>query len=342
MRALVKTQPGQGATLLDVPEPQITRPDQVLVKPIATAICGTDFHVYSWDPWSAARVKTPRIMGHEIAGEVVEVGADVTTVHVGDYVSGESHWVCGHCFQCRNGQAHVCQQTRIFGVDADGCFADFVVIPEASIWINDRNLPPEIACVQDPLGNAVHATLSGDVVGRTVAVFGCGPVGLFSVAVARAAGASTIYATDTKPYRLHLAETLGADRSIDVTSEDVQAVLMDATHGRGVDVILEMSGAPSSIQTAMACVRHGGRVSLMGIPTRKVELDISAMIFSGIDIHCIVGRRLYQTWNTMKSLLDSGRLHIAPAVTHVIPLEEYDHGMQLMRDGLCGKVVFRM
>src|SRR2546421_11484583 len=196
-----------------------------MVKPIAASICGTDYHIYSWDAWSAGRIKPPRIMGHEFAGAVVEVGSDVTHLKVGDYVSGESHWVCGLCYQCRNGQKHVCKNTRILGVDVDGCFAPYVVVPETSAWKNDKSLSPEIACIQDPLGNAVHATLAGEIVGRTVAVLGCGPIGIFAVAVAKAAGAAAVYATDTRPFRLDLATKLSADRVCNVTESDVEVFI---------------------------------------------------------------------------------------------------------------------
>lgn len=343
MRAIVKAEPGPGAIIRDVPEPQITKNDQILVKVLATSICGTDYHIYSWDAWSSNRVKPPRIMGHEFAGEVVEVGSDVTGFRVGDYVSGESHWVCNHCLQCRSGQKHVCANTRILGVDVDGCFASHVVIPEGSAWKNDRSVPPHIACIQDPLGNAVHATLAGDIVGKSVAVLGCGPIGIFAVAVAKAAGASAVYATDTRAYRLDLAGKLGADGTVDVTKQDPEAYFRQVTHGEGVDVVLEMSGAPIAIQQAMRIARTGGRVSLMGIPAGKVELAVAEdMIFRGLDIKCIVGRRLYETWDTMSALLKTGKLHVEPAITHQLSFDDYDHGMQLMRDGLCGKVVFHM
>lgn len=343
MKAIVKASAGPGAQLLDVPEPQIQRGDQVRVRVRATSICGTDYHVYAWDAWSAARVKPPRIMGHEFAGEVVEVGADCVRIQKGDYVSGESHWVCGHCPQCLRNEYHVCANTRILGVDVDGCFAPYVVVPERSAWKNDKSVPPHLACIQDPLGNAVHATLAGDVVGRTVVVLGCGPIGIFAVAVARAAGASAVYATDTRDYRLNLARQLGADAVVNVTRDDIEALIARETHGIGADVVLEMSGAPQAIRQAMRIVRRGGRVSLMGIPVKPVELDMAEdMIFKGITIHCIVGRRLYETWETMRALLASGRLDVAPAITHRLPFEEYARGMELMRDGLCGKVVFDM
>src|SRR5215470_16003015 len=245
MKAIVKTEAGPGAQICDVPEPQITRPDQVKVRTLATSICGTDYHIYSWDRWSAGRVKPPRIMGHEFAGEIVEVGDEVERLKVGDYVSGESHWTCGHCRQCLLNERHVCANTKILGVDVDGCFAPYVVVPEGSVWKNDLSVPPHLACVQDPLGNAVHATLAGEIVGRSVAVLGCGPIGIFAVAVAQAAGAAQVTATDTKDYRLDLAKTLGADEAINVTRDDLEAFIAERTDGQGVDVVLEMSGAPT-------------------------------------------------------------------------------------------------
>lgn len=343
MKAIAKSQAGPGAEIIDVPEPQITRPDQVKVRTQAVSICGTDYHIYSWDRWSAGRVKPPRVLGHEFAGEVIEVGRDVVSIKVGDYVSGESHWVCGHCNQCRRNERHVCANTKIFGVDVDGCFAPYAVVPEASTWKNDRSVPPELACIQDPLGNAVHTTLSGEVVGRSVAVLGCGPIGVFAVGVARAAGASYVYATDTKPFRLDLATKLGADYAINVLDTDLEVFVKEQTDGQGVDVVLEMSGAPTAIRQAMRICRMGGRVSLLGIPSQPVELDMAEdMIFKGLTIHCIVGRRLYETWETMSALLGSGRLDISAAITHKLPFEEFAYGMDLMRDGLCGKVVLMM
>ena len=343
MKAIAKTHAAAGAEIIQVPEPEITRPDQIKVRVLATSICGTDYHIYSWDAWSSARVKPPRVMGHEFAGEIVEIGSEVNSLKVGDYVSGESHWVCGSCKQCLMNERHVCANTKILGVDVDGCFAPYVVVPEGSAWKNDKSVPPEYACIQDPLGNAVHAALSGEIVGRTVAVLGCGPIGIFAVAVAKAAGASKVYATDTRAYRLKLAEELGATATVDVTKTDLETFIKQETEGQGVDVVLEMSGSPIAIRQAMRIARRGGRVSLMGIPAQKVELDLAEdMIFKGLTIHCIVGRRLYETWDTMRSLLSSGKLDIAPAITHRLAFEEFEHGMNLMRDGLCGKVVFLM
>jgi threonine 3-dehydrogenase len=339
LKAIVKTTRAAGAELLDVPTPAPPH-GGVLVKVKSVSICGTDFHVYSWDPWAQGRVHPPVIMGHEWAGEVVAVGPECEGLKVGDYVSGESHKVCGHCLQCRIGQGHVCQNTRIFGVDVDGCFAEYFAVPESSVLKNDPRVPPEIACMQDPLGNAVHAALAGDVIGKSVAVLGCGPIGLFAIAVVKAVGGGPVWASDTTDYRLKLACQVGADVVAKVPEESIEKMVAEATNGQGVDVVLEMSGAPSAIQQAMRLARPGGRVSLMGIPSRAVELNIAEdVIFKGLTIQGIVGRQLYKTWYTMKALLASGKLDVSPILTHRLPLEEFATGMELMRSGQCGKVV---
>lgn len=344
MRGIVKTERGQGAQLRELPIPSAPH-DGVLVKIKAVSICGTDFHVYNWDSWAEHRIqKAPFTMGHEWAGEVVEVGPECSSLKVGDYVSGESHRVCGHCFQCRTGQGHVCQNTRIFGVDVDGCWADYFAVPAASVLKNDGRVPAEIACMQDPLGNAVHATLAGDIIGCSTAILGCGPIGLFAIAVAKAVGAGPIWASDTTAYRLNLAEKMGADHLIRIPNDDIEASVKAGTEsGHGVDVVLEMSGAASAIQQAMRLARPGGRVSLMGIPSREVSLDIAEdIIFKGLTVQGIVGRRLYDTWYTMKALLASGKLDVSPILTHQLPLEEFEKGMELMRSGQCGKVVLNL
>ena len=339
LKAIVKTIAGPGAELRDVPVPEAPS-DGVLVKIVNVSICGTDFHVYSWDQWAAGRVKPPVTMGHEWAGEVVAVGTNCTSLKVGDFVSGESHKVCGHCYQCRTGQGHVCQNTQIYGVDITGCFAEYFAVPESSVLKNDRRIPAEIACMQDPLGNAVHAALAGDIIGKSVAVLGCGPIGLFAVAVVRAVGGGPIFATDTTDYRLDLARTVGADYALKVPLDDVDARIAEATEGQGVDVVLEMSGAPPAIQQAMRIARPGGRVSLMGLPSREVSLRVAEdIIFKGLTVQGVVGRKLYDTWYTMKALLAHGNLNVAPILTHRLPFDEFAQGMELMRSGQCGKVV---
>ena len=339
MKAIVKTTGGRGAEMREVPFPAIPH-NGALVKIDTVSICGTDYHVYSWDAWAQSRVKPPVTMGHEWAGRVVAVGPECSSLKEGDYVSGESHQVCGHCLQCRTGQGHVCQNTKIFGVDTTGCFAEYFAVPESSVLKNDARVGPEIACMQDPLGNAVHAALMGDLAGKSVAVLGCGPIGLFAIAVVKACGGGPIWASDTTDYRLNLACRLGADTVARVPHEDLEAIVRQQTGGQGVDVVLEMSGAPQAIVQALKLVRPGGRVSLMGIPSRDVSLNIAEdVIFKGVTIHGVVGRKLYDTWYTMKALLASGRLDVSPILTHRLPFADWEHGMELMQSGQCGKVV---
>ncbi|MEP6933829.1 MAG: alcohol dehydrogenase catalytic domain-containing protein, partial [Nitrospirota bacterium] len=264
MRALVKTSAQPGLTAIDRPDPKPS-PSDALIRVTATSLCGTDAHIYNWDPWAHSRIQPPRIIGHEMCGEVVEVGSNVTLVKVGDYVAAESHITCGHCFQCRTGQAHVCKNYRILGVDQDGSFAEYIALPEAVLWKTSPTLPPELACLQEPLGNAVDAALVEDLTGQTVLITGCGPTGLFAAAVARTAGAAMIIATDVSAYRLDLAKQVGADHVLDAkieTADRIAAAIRDITAGEGVDASLEMSGNPSALHHAFSAVKNGGRVTL--------------------------------------------------------------------------------
>lgn len=339
MKAVVKVAPGPGAELREVEVPR-PGPGEVLVKVRATSICGTDHHVYRWDTWSAGRVRPPLVLGHEFCGEVVELGPGVDGVAVGDYVSAESHVVCGSCYQCRTGQAHVCSHTRILGVDRDGCFAEYVVVPAVNIWRNSPTLPADVAAMQEPLGNAVHAALHFPLVARTVAVVGCGPLGLCAVGIARAAGASRVLAAEVNSYRQELARRVGAHRVIDPRREDLTRVLREETGGLGVDVLLEMSGHPDAVRAALRGTRSGGDVALLGLPAAPFELDVgNEVVMRGLTVQGIAGRRLWQTWYQVRALLDSGVLDVGPVITHRLPLEEFRLGMELMARGECGKVV---
>ncbi|HET8579420.1 MAG TPA: alcohol dehydrogenase catalytic domain-containing protein, partial [Nitrospiraceae bacterium] len=243
MKALVKTTPEPGLTLSDSPDPR-PGPLEVVVRVKATSLCGTDAHIYNWDEWARGRIQPPRIIGHEMCGEVAEVGPGVSSVVVGDYVAAESHLTCGLCFQCRTGQAHVCKNYRILGIDVDGSFAEYVVLPERVLWKTSLDIPPKLACIQEPLGNAVHAALVEDLSGQTVLITGCGPTGLFAAAVARAAGAAVIIASDISDYRLGLAKQLGVDHTLNAKTDSLEAMmamLLDITDGEGVDTALEMS-----------------------------------------------------------------------------------------------------
>jgi threonine 3-dehydrogenase len=342
MRALVKPAPGPGARLVEIDVP---RPGQgeLLVAVQAASICGTDLHIYQWDPWAAGRVVPPRRLGHELAGTVVEIGDGVTRFAPGDYVSADSHIPCGSCYQCRTGRAHVCANLRILGVDVDGCFGDYALLKEQSVWKNDPSLPPHIACIQDPLGNAVYATLVEDVAGRSVAVMGCGPVGLFAVGVARAAGASPIFAIDVNGFRLDLARTMGATHLLHSSRDDVVESVIKATDGAGVDAILEMSGNPLAISQGLQIVTKGGRFTAFGLPREPLaEFDLANLvIFRGIRLYGITGREMYRTWYQMAHLLRSGALDPSPIITHTFALEEYESAFQLLLspERECGKVV---
>ena len=297
MKALVKTSPEPGLSLRDWPDPKPAA-DQVVVRVMATSLCGTDAHVYNWDSWASSRLTLPRILGHEMCGEVVEVGADVTSVRVGDYVAAESHLTCGVCFQCRTGRAHVCKQYRILGIDFDGSYAQAVALPERVLWKTDRTLPPELACLQEPL--------------------------------------------DVSDYRLRLARGLGATHVVNVkamAAQELSAVLAEATGGEGVDASLEMSGDPDAIHLAFRTVKNGGRVTLFGIPAGAVSLDLSnEIIFKGIRIYGVTGRRQFETWYTLAGLLKAG-LDLKPLVTHQLPMSDFAKGFELINSQECGKVV---
>ncbi len=337
MRALIKTKPAPGLELREVPRPE-AGPGQVVVRVKATSLCGTDHHIYRWDEWAQSRIHPPRIIGHELCGEVIEAGPGVTAVAVGDYVAAESHNTCGLCFQCRTGNAHVCKNYRILGIDEDGSYAEYVRLPERVLWKTARDIPPELACVQEPLGNAVHAALVEDITGQSVLITGCGPTGLFAVAVARTAGAGTIIASDISDYRLGLAKQLGADHTLNPNRDDMD-VIGRVTGGEGVDAALEMSGSPSAIHVCFRNVKNGGRVTLFGIPEGQVSFDMTnEIIFKGIRVYGVTGRRLFQTWYRLAGLFKAG-LNIKPVVTHTLPLERFAEGFELVGKGQCGKVV---
>ncbi len=338
MKAICKVASAEGLTIQEVPEPSL-RPGTVQVRILRTSLCGTDLHIYRWDAWAQSRLKPPLIVGHEFCGIIEAVGEGVSGLSVGDYVAGESHIVCGYCTPCRMGQAHVCLNTQILGVDVDGCFAPRIVIPAQNAQKTDRRIPPEVATVQDPLGNAVHTVLSGEVAGKTVLITGCGAIGLFSIAVAKACGATRVFATEVLPHRIELAEQMGADVVLNPLKEDPAPAILRMTDGLGVDVALEMSGHPSAIPLITQAIRPGGRISLLGLFAEPPLVDLNALIFKGVEIHAIVGRRLYQTWEAMQALLLSGKLDVRPAITHQLPWYEFDHAFELMRTGEAGKVV---
>jgi threonine 3-dehydrogenase len=342
MRAIRKLTAGPGAELCTVPVPEIG-PRDVLVKVKATSVCGTDYHIYSWDPWSQNRVKPPLTVGHEVAGEVVAIGRDVTACKLGDSVSAETHIVCNICPRCQVGEYHLCENTKILGVDINGCFAEYVAIPEQNVWINDKDIPWEIQSIQEPLGNAVHTAMEGDLTAQSVLVTGCGPIGIMSVPVARHAGAEIVIAMDVNPYRLELAKQLGADVVINPTQEDPIEVVRKHTRGYGADVVLEMSGNATAIRQSLRAARNGARISMLGLPSKPLEIDLGAdVIMRGLVLKGITGRKMWKTWYQVRSMLRAGLAErLKPLVTHVLPLEGVHEGMELMGAGKCGKVVLK-
>jgi threonine 3-dehydrogenase len=339
MLAVVKPEAAPGAEIREVPIPAYGR-NEVLVKVKVASICGTDLHIYEWDRWAQGRIHPPLIPGHEFCGEVVAFGDEVTSVKEGDFVSAEMHVACGKCLQCRTGEAHICQKVKIIGVDANGAFAEYVVIPESNIWKLDPDIPQEYASILDPLGNAVHTVLAGEIAAKTVAVTGCGPIGLFSIAVARAVGATTIFAIEVNEHRRKLATKMKADYALDPSKEDVRAIIGEKTGGLGVDVVLEMAGHPDAIRTAFDIVRSGGRISLLGLTSKPIPLNFSEdIIFKGITIQGINGRRMYQTWYQMTALLKSGRLDLRPVITDRIPMKDFSKAMARLKTGEASKIL---
>lgn len=339
MRALVKTAPGPGVESSIAAIPRIG-PRDVLIKIELNAICGMDLHIHEWDAWAARRIKPPLIFGHEFAGVVVECGAEVTRVEVGAHVTAEPRIVCGQCSQCRSGLSHLCPGHQILGVDRDGAFAEYMAVPAANVWENDPNLPPEFAAVQNTLGQAVHAVMAGEIAGQTVAIFGCGPTGLCAAAIAKATGAAAIFAIDVNYYRLGLARRMGADETLDPTAGSVSQQLARLTGGAGVDVVLEMSGHPDSIRGSLMVVRSGGRVSLVGIQERPATLDLSEQVIRrGVTIQGITGRRMYGSWYQSRALLASGRINLAPLLTHRLPITDFGQAMAIAASGQCGKIL---
>ena len=339
MKAALKAEAAPGATIALVDIPTIGSRD-VLVQVKAASICGTDIHIYDWDAWAQHRMTTPRIFGHEFAGEIVDVGHEVTQLVPGDFVAAETHITCGHCYQCQTGQAHVCRNVQILGVDRDGAFAEYIAIPESVAWKTGKEIDHSVASIQEPFGNAVHATFAGEIAGKTVAVFGCGPIGLWAVGLSRISGSSTIFAIEPNHKRLDMAVEMGADYAINPRADDPVRKILDVTDGLGVDVVLEMSGHPGAIRQGFQALRNGGRVSLLGIPSSMIELDLAEeVIFKGATVLGISGRRIFDTWYRTRRILEGGQLDLKRVITHTLPFEQIHDAMEIMKSGDCGKIV---
>jgi len=341
MQAIVKAQRAPGLTVSSVPKP-VAGPGEVLIRVRHAGVCGTDLHIADWDAWAQGRIKPPLVVGHEFAGEVAVLGPGVTEFQVGQLVTAEGHIICGHCQACRTGNGHICKNTRIIGVDRDGAFAEFIAMPATNVMTLD-GIPTEIGAIMDPMGNAFHTVLTAEIPGSTVFIVGCGPIGCFAVGIARAAGAAQVIASDVNPNRLALAKKMGAHVVINAAKDDVVRSVLAETSGEGVDVVCEMSGVPAALHQAFATIRMGGRVQLLGIPKGEVPVDFaSEIIFKGITLYGVIGRKMYETWHQMRRFLSSGLLDPHPVITHRFPLAKIDDALAAIRSGDAGKVILEI
>ncbi|HET8600119.1 MAG TPA: L-threonine 3-dehydrogenase [Segeticoccus sp.] len=341
MRALVKSNAGPGLELVDRPEPSVG-PLEVKIRVLRAGLCGTDLHLEQWDDWAASTVQPPLVIGHEFFGEVVEVGEDVTDVQKGQFASGEGHVVCGTCRNCRAGRRHLCIRTNSVGVNRDGAFADYVVIPASNVWVQPDDLDPDLGAVFDPLGNAVHTTLSFPLAGEDVLVTGAGPIGVMSAAIARHVGARHVVVTDVSDDRLALAKGAGADLVVNVAERRIVDAQRELGMREGFDVGLEMSGSPSAVEEMLGNMNHGGRIAMLGLPKDPYPIDWGRVITHMITIKGIYGREMYDTWYAMSSMLQSSstlREAVRSVITHRFPAEQWQDAFEAARSGRCGKVV---
>ncbi len=303
-----------------------------------TGICGTDLHIYDWDDWARATIPVPMVTGHEFVGEIVAVGSNVSDFHSGEIVSGEGHVVCGRCRNCLAGRRHLCAHTQGVGVNRPGAFAEFVVLPMSNIWRHHAGVNEEVAAIFDPLGNAVHTALSFPVLGEDVLVTGAGPIGIMAAAVARHASARHVVITDINPYRLELARKVGVTLAVNPTATPLADVQRQLGMQEGFDVGLEMSGNPAAFRDMLANMSHGGRIAMLGIPSKDMAIDWNQVIFNMLTIKGIYGREMYETWYKMTVLIESG-LDVTPVITHRLPYTEFQQGFDAMRSGNSGKVI---
>ncbi len=341
MKALYKPAAAPGFAFMDRPEPE-PGPGEVKIRVLRTGICGTDLHIESWDEWAAGAVNAPLIPGHEFAGEVAAVGDGVRDVRVGDLVSGEGHIVCGTCRNCRAGRRHLCIRTSGVGVNRDGAFAEYVLLPESNVWVH-RGLPDrpdtlDIAAIFDPFGNAVHTALSFPLVGEDVLITGAGPIGLMAAAVVRHAGARFVVITDVSDARLELGHRMGVDLAVNVATSTIADAQRQLGMVEGFDVALEMSGAPSALPDVLANLNHGGRVAMLGLPSAPIEIDWAKVVTHMITIKGIYGREMFETWYAMSAMLRAG-LDISAVITDRFPAAEWAEAFATARSGKGGKVV---
>jgi len=337
MKALVKKSPESGLWLEEVPVPEYGSND-VLIKIQKTAICGTDIHIYNWDEWASKTIPVPMVVGHEYVGIVEAYGSKVQDVVEGELVSGEGHIVCGHCRNCRAGRRHLCPNTLGVGVNRPGCFGEYLVIPVSNIWHCDPNIDEDVLSIFDPFGNAVHTALSFEVLGEDVLITGAGPIGIMAAAICKHAGARYVVITDVNPYRLELAQKVGVTRAVNVSKEKLSNVVDELGMMEGFDVGLEMSGNPKALNDMIDVMFHGGNIALLGILPSSAAIDWEKVVFNGITIRGIYGRKMFETWYKMQVMVQSG-LDVTPVITHRFDYTDYKEAFELMKSGNSGKVI---
>jgi threonine 3-dehydrogenase len=337
MKALVKARPEPGLWLEDVPEPVVGIND-VLINVQRTGICGTDLHIHAWDAWARQAVPVPLVVGHEFVGEVADVGSNVNDFHVGELVSGEGHLVCGRCRNCMAGRRHLCANTRGVGVNHPGAFAEYIALPMTNVWHHDPSVDRDIAAIFDPFGNAVHTALSFPVLGEDVLITGAGPIGLMASAVVRHAGARHVVVTDVNQHRLALAQQMGATRALNINDASIESVQQELGMREGFDIGLEMSGSPDALESMLANMAHGGRIAVLGVPTKPIVIDFNLLVFNMLTLKGIYGREMYETWYAMTAMLQSG-LDVSPVITHRFGAADFADAFATAASGEAGKVI---
>ena len=338
MFALVKEKPTEGLWMREVPIPKVGSND-VKVKIKKTAICGTDLHIYQWNEWAQNTIKTPMTIGHEYVGEIVELGENVKGLNIGERVTGEGHIVCGHCRNCRAGNGHLCKETQGVGVNRDGAFAEYLVIPSHNVFPCDDSISDDLYSIFDPFGNAAHTALSFNVVGEDVLVTGAGPIGIMAAGIAKFCGARNVVITDLNEYRLELARKFGVTRAVNTAKTDLRDVMKELGIKEGFDIGMEMSGNHRALLQLIDVMENGGRISLLGLQNKNmVELPLNKIIWNGLKLKGIYGREMFETWYKMGAMLQGG-FNLDPIITHRYDVREFEKGFEVMATGNSGKVI---
>ncbi|MES2309863.1 MAG: L-threonine 3-dehydrogenase [Verrucomicrobiota bacterium] len=342
MRCLCKEHAAPGFTLTQAPI-SFPGPGEVRIKVKSVGICGTDLHIWLWDKWAASRVKPGTIIGHEFMGVIDLIGEGVKGLAIGDRVSGEGHITCGRCHNCRTGDAHICDHVDIIGIDINGCFADYLVLPASNVWPLTDDIPNHLGAIHDPFGNAMHTVMSVPVTAKTVMVLGAGIIGAMAVGICKAIGEFQVIAVDTNPYKLDLAKKMGAHHLLNPKTDDIAKRVKEITRGEGIDTLLEMSGSPVAISSGLDLMRNGGNVAFLGIPAENVSIDLAKqVVFKGLTLKGINGRRMYETWYQCTGFIQNHLMDFEPVITHQLPFESFEEGLQLMKEGKAGKVVLHL